>query len=143
MVCNFPQWERHTTMKFCAKCLTAVAILLSAVAGSLADAPLQAAVTPVSASARTQNTDPQTTALQNTDQGASPRRRIASHTPGTTGKCGSAAGHGRQVAAHQYDRAAEADFRHGSERSLCHGHYSHTDSGTRTSPRRGFAAHLG
>ena len=59
-------------MKFCAKCLTAVAILLSAVAGSLADAPLQAAVTPVSASARTQNTDPQTTALQNTDQGASP-----------------------------------------------------------------------
>src|SRR6202789_3828780 len=72
MVCNFPQWERNTTMKFCAKCLTAVAILLSAVAGSLADAPLQAAVTPVSASARTQNTDPQTTALQNTDQGASP-----------------------------------------------------------------------
>jgi pilus assembly protein CpaC len=59
-------------MKFCAKCLTAVAILLSAVAGSLADAPLQAAVTPVSASARTQNTDPHTTALQNTDQGASP-----------------------------------------------------------------------
>src|ERR1700678_771103 len=72
MVCNFPQWEKNTTMKFCAKCLTAVALLLSAVAGSLADAPLQAALTPVIVPARPQNTDPQTTPLQDTDQGASP-----------------------------------------------------------------------